>query len=125
MPPLDRSTYRPRGTTALLDAVGKTVDDVGHRPANMAEEKRFDKVIVAIFTDGAESSSNKYKLSQVKEKITHQKAVYKWDFIFLAANQDAFQEALKLGIDTKDAFNFEATETGGSKCIFEYERQCG
>lgn len=112
VPELNNSTYQPRGMTALLDAVGKTIDGVGKRLANMSEENRPDKVIVAILTDGAENSSSKYSLSQINKMVTLQKDVYNWEFIFLAANQDAFAEAAKLGIDQEDAVNFDATNQG-------------
>jgi uncharacterized protein YegL len=110
--PIDGNTYQPRGATALLDAIGKTIDSAGKRLANMSEDQRPEKVIFAILTDGEENSSGKYTLSQIKEMITRQKDIYKWEFIFLAANQDAFAEAMKLGIDHKDAFNFAPTGKG-------------
>ena len=112
VPVLDENTFRPRGATALLDAVGKTIDNTGKRLADMSEENRPDKVIVAILTDGQENSSTQYNRSKVKEMIQHQKEQYQWEFIFLAANQDAFAEAISLGINTKDTFNFQATSVG-------------
>ncbi len=113
--PIDDTVYIPRGSTALLDAIGRTIDSTGKRLANMPEENRPEKVIVAILTDGEENSSRQYELSQIKEKIGHQKEKYSWEFIFLAANQDAFAEAQKIGIDSKDAFNFSATGKGVRK----------
>ncbi|MBF0231452.1 MAG: hypothetical protein HQK65_00240 [Desulfamplus sp.] len=110
--PINDKIYMPRGSTALLDAIGKTIDSTGKRLANLPEENRPEKVIVSILTDGEENSSHHYNLSQIKEMITHQKKKYSWEFIFLAANQDAFDEAAKIGIDTKDAFNFAATGRG-------------
>jgi hypothetical protein len=109
---LGNATYQPRGATALLDAVGKTIESTGKRLANMPEENRPDKVIVAILTDGEENSSSEYSLSKIKKMITLQKDVYNWEFIFLAANQDAFDEAAKLGISQNDTFNFAATSVG-------------
>ena len=38
--PLDEKTYVPRGMTALLDAVGKTIVSVGERLSHTEEEKR-------------------------------------------------------------------------------------
>lgn len=110
--PINDKTYQPRGATALLDAVGKTIDSTGKRIAGISEDQRPEKIIVAILTDGEENSSGKYNLSQIKKMITHQKDTYKWKFIFLAANQDAFAEAVKLGIDAKDTVTFAATGDG-------------
>ncbi|MFW9872522.1 MAG: hypothetical protein ACFFG0_05415, partial [Candidatus Thorarchaeota archaeon] len=86
VPKLNESTFQPRGATALLDAVGKTIDSVGKRLSNMQENNRPEKVIVAILTDGEENSSKEYTLSKVREMITHQRDKYQWEFIFLAAN---------------------------------------
>ena len=110
--PIDENIFIPRGNTALLDAIGKTVDVTGRRLANMLEESRPEKVIVAILTDGKENSSTQYNLSKIKKMISHQKEKYSWEFIFLGANQDAFAEAAKIGIDAKDSFNFVATGQG-------------
>src|SRR4051812_12263982 len=57
VPPLDERSYVPRGQTALLDAVGRTIDDLGAHLARLPESHRPDKVIVAIFTDGLENAS--------------------------------------------------------------------
>lgn len=112
---IDDTVYVPRGATALLDAIGRTIDSTGKRLADMPEENRPEKVIVAILTDGEENSSRQYDLSKIKDMIGHQKEKYSWEFIFLAANQDAFAEAQKIGIDIKDTFNFSATGKGVRK----------
>lgn len=110
--PINKNTYNPCGVTALLDAVGKTIDSTGQRLAGIPEENRPENVIVAILTDGHENASRNYTLSQVREMINHQKETYSWEFIFLGANQDAFAEAAKMGIDREDSFNFHATKKG-------------
>jgi hypothetical protein len=112
VPILDEHTYIPRGTTALLDAIGRTVDDLGVRLARMPELERPGKVIVAILTDGLENASSDYSPSKVAEMIEHQKSRYGWEFIFLAANQDAIATAQALSIDAQDAISFTATGTG-------------
>ena len=112
VPDIDSKTYVPRGATALLDAIGKTIESVGKRLSGLAESLRPDKVIFVILTDGEENSSHEYSKAKIKEMITHQKDVYQWEFIFLAANQDAFAEGVKLGIDIKDTSNFAATGKG-------------
>ena len=112
VPGLNENTFLPRGMTALLDAVGKTIDNIGKRLANMPEKNRPQKVIVAILTDGQENSSREYKLEKIKEMITHQTEKYQWEFIFLGANQDAFEEAAKIGISLQNAVNYAATPIG-------------
>ena len=110
--PLNAETYIPRGTTALLDAVGRTMTDLGARLANIAEENRAAKVIVAILTDGMENASTDYSNEKIAEMIEHQRTKYGWEFIFLAANQDAIASAAKLSIRAQDAMNFTASPQG-------------
>jgi endonuclease III len=75
---LDGSSYRPRGTTPLLDAIGITIDSLGTRLDQMDENERPEKVIVAILTDGLENASEEYTLERVKEMVTHQQEKYIW-----------------------------------------------
>mgnify|MGYP000938688440 CR=1 FL=1 len=112
VPPLDADTYVPRGMTALLDAVGRTMDDLGARLAAMPEADRPAKVIVAILTDGQENASRDYTFAKVSAMIKHQQEKYSWEFIFLAANQDAIAAAGAISIQPKDAIAFQATPMG-------------
>jgi len=112
VPPLDGETYEPRGTTALLDAVGRTIDDVGRRLAGTPEPQRPDKVIVAILTDGLENASQDYTHRKVAKMIAHQREKYSWEFVFLAANQDAIATAARMSIDAADAIGFAGTAEG-------------
>lgn len=95
---LTDATYRTSGWTALRDAMGSVIDDVGSRLNAMPEYKRPAKVIIAVITDGEENDSREYAISQIREKITHQQNVYSWDFLFTGANQDAVLESAKFGI---------------------------
>lgn len=104
--------YFVRGTTALLDAVGKTILDVGHRLSKTADDKRPGKVIFVITTDGLENASREFSHAKVRELIKHQQEKYSWEFIFLGANMDAAQEAETIGICRDNAFNFEASTDG-------------
>jgi hypothetical protein len=112
VPPLDATTYVPRGMTALLDAVGRTIDDVGTRLAGTPEEQRPAKVICAILTDGQENASRDYTFAKVAAMIKHQQEKYSWEFLFLAANQDAIAAAGALSIQPKDAIAFQPTGQG-------------
>jgi uncharacterized protein with von Willebrand factor type A (vWA) domain len=104
--------YYVRGSTALLDALGKTILDVGYRLSQTEEEKRPAKVIFVITTDGEENASREFTYSKVKELIQHQQEKYNWEFIFMGANLDAAKEADSLGIQQENAYNFEASEKG-------------
>ena len=110
--PMTREEYSARGSTALLDAIGKTIDDVGVRLNDTPEEERPSKVIFVITTDGYENASRVYSKSKVKEMIEHQQSKYSWVFMFLGANMDAVGEAAGLGINTDFARTYTANEYG-------------
>jgi uncharacterized protein YegL len=116
--PLTRETFVPRGSTALFDAVGSTIDAVGRRLASTPEQERPDQVVVVILTDGEENSSKIYSQRDVYQRIKHQREVYSWEFLFLGANIDAEQVAESLAIARSKAFKFEA-EHGGSAIAYQ------
>ncbi len=93
-----RCALVPRGMTALLDAVGRSIAEAGDRLKRMPASDRPGLVVFVIVTDGQENSSHEFTKSQVKQMIEHQQTTYGWKFIFLGANQDAFAEAQGLGI---------------------------
>ena len=96
----------PRGSTALLDAVGRAILDTGSRLAKMQEEDRPGLVVFVIVTDGEENSRKEFAKDTIKEMITQQQDQYSWQFTFLGANQDAFAEAGGLGINAAGVANF-------------------
>ena len=113
--PLTDREYFARGSTALLDAVGRTINTVGARLATMPEEERPAHVVFVITTDGMENASCEYTAKQVREMVEHQQQKYSWQFVFLGANMDAVSEAGKLGISAKYAANFAPSRRGVSQ----------
>jgi hypothetical protein len=83
--PLDNESYVPRGSTALLDAIGRTIDELGARLASLPEQDRPMQVIVAILTDGLENSSQNYTWQKIADAIKQQSEQYRWTFLFLGA----------------------------------------
>lgn len=102
---------RPRGGTALLDAVGFAVTKTGEHLASVAEDQRPGDVIVLIATDGQENSSHEYGLPQVKEMIMRQQEQFGWTFVFIGANQDAFAAAGSMGIPMASTANYAGSAT--------------
>jgi len=102
----------PRGTTALLDAVGKTINLIRAHLIRCSQEDKPDKVLVAIITDGQENSSSEFKCEQIKDMIKEQSDKYDWMFTYLGANQDAFKEAGAMGINKDAVLNYSATGGG-------------
>ena len=96
----------PRGATALLDAVGRAINETGERIAKLDEANRPGLVVFVVMTDGLENSSREFSKSRIKEMIGHQQEKYGWQFTFLGADQDAFAEANAMGIDAAGAANF-------------------
>ena len=109
---LDHEKYYVRGMTALYDAVGKTILDVGHRLSVTAESERPEKVIFIITTDGYENASKEFTQRKVKEMITHQSEKYGWEFLFFGANIDSAAVADDIGVAPDMACNFEASGAG-------------
>lgn len=98
----------PRGMTALLDAVGHSINETGRRLAAMPQDQRPGLVVFAVMTDGLENASREFTRQQIKEMIEHQQTVYSWQFSFLGANQDAFTEAGAIGIDRAGTATYSA-----------------
>jgi len=94
---LTRETFVPRGSTALLDAIGKTINVLGAELAALPETQRPGKVYFVVMTDGQENASREFDRDQVFKMIQHQRDNYKWEFVFLGANQDAIQAGTSLG----------------------------
>jgi Mg-chelatase subunit ChlD len=122
----------PRGMTALLDAVGRAINETGERLAKMDENDRPGLVIFVVMTDGQENSSHEFTKDQIKQMITHQQDKYGWHFTFLGANQDAFAEAGALGIQAAGAANFSPLKvqaayavTGGKVSRMRAQRRAG
>lgn len=101
----------PRGMTALLDAVGSTINKVGQRLSAMPEPERPGLVVFVIITDGLENSSHEYTVSNIKEMIELQQNKYRWKFLFLGANQDAFQTSDSMGIAPHASANYDVENT--------------
>src|SRR5262249_53284967 len=102
-------TLEPRGNTALLDAVGRAIVETGERLRALPEEERPGLVVFVVVTDGQENSSKEYTKARVREMIEHQQNVYKWQFVYLGANQDAFAEAGGMGIKLAGAALYKET----------------
>lgn len=101
----------PRGMTALLDAIGKTIVAKGQQLASLPEAKRPGTVIIAILTDGGENSSREYTYDSVKKLIKTQQDQYNWIFVFLGANQDAVLTGSRMGIARGQTITYDTNAT--------------
>ena len=115
--PLTDETFVPRGSTALLDAIGRTIHDTGKRLAALPEESRPEKVLFVVLTDGYENASREFTSQQINDLITLQRDTYKWEFVFLGANQDAITTASSLGISAQNSMTYAANAVGVSSAM--------
>ncbi|MEO0605834.1 MAG: vWA domain-containing protein [Myxococcota bacterium] len=107
-------TLVPRGSTALLDAVGRAIGETGARLAALPEDQRPGLVAFVVATDGHENSSRELTKAQVREMIEHQQTVYQWQFTFLGAGADAFAEAGGMGIDRAGVARYAREKIGSA-----------
>lgn len=92
---LTEKEYWPRGTTALLDAIGKTITSF--------ERKIDGKALVVIMTDGYENASVEFSKKQIKEMIDN----HDWEFIYLGAEIDSYSEASQFGFSKSRIANYD------------------
>lgn len=103
------SDYVPSGCTAMLDAIGTTINEV------IRDQKydKIDKTVIVITTDGMENSSVEYDYKMIHELIEKVKKE-NYEIVFLGANIDSKMEAEKLGIEKNDAVDYISDELGTS-----------
>jgi hypothetical protein len=106
-------SYSPLGGTALLDAMGTTIEKVGKRLYETSEKDRPSKIIFVVITDGKDNSSRLFNLDKIKNMVKHQQYKYNWNFIFFGANIDAISEGNSLGIYNN--INYDPTPFGIQK----------
>lgn len=111
-PALTTETFVPRGSTALLDAIGRTINETGEFLNGLADSDKPSKVIFVVLTDGFENASHQFTSQKISEMIAHQRDAYQWEFVFLAANQDAITSAAHIGIGAANAMSYAANATG-------------
>lgn len=107
---ITNKVWIPRGTTALYDAIGKTINTVRANHAKLGNE-RPSKVLVCIVTDGQENASREYKLDDIKKLIKNCEED-NWNFIYLAANQNAFDVGTSFGVSAGNTYTYTASGQG-------------
>lgn len=109
---------QPRGGTALLDATGRFVTEVGERLSAMPEGERPGQVLCLIMTDGYENASSQWTWEAVKKLITQQREVYDWEFLFLGADIDAIEVSERMGMDRRYAMNYNKRDYEANRAAF-------
>lgn len=104
--------YYVRGSTALLDAIGRSIVKIRHIHQKLDEEAKPEKTLFFIITDGMENASKEFDYTHIKDYIELQKEKYGWEFIFMGANIDAIKTAKKFGVDSNRAVQYHSDEQG-------------
>lgn len=105
-------TVEPRGMTALFDAIGRFITEVGAGLAALPEDERPGEVTVLVMTDGLENASRQWTIDDVRALIAQQERDYSWDFVFLGANMDAVEVGVTLGFAPSKSLTYDADADG-------------
>jgi hypothetical protein len=113
--PLSLTTYGPRGSTALFDAVGMAVNNVGQYLSSLNEEQRPGHVIFVIITDGAENASNEFRIDKLKKMIKHQIEKYSWEFVYLGGGniESQVDQGVNMGIPITNVYGYYMNNVPG------------
>ena len=109
-----KATLEPRGLTALVDAIGRSVTDFGAKLAGMDEDQRPGTVIVVVVTDGMENASQEWTADKVKALVQEQTDKYDWKFTFLGANMDAVKTGAMYGFPKGSSLTWNTDKVGAA-----------
>lgn len=104
---LNQRTYRPGGSTALLDAIGRIISDF----ERSTELRPRDRVLLVVQTDGEENASREYKVEQIRKMITEREATGVWGAVFMGAGPDTWKQAGGMGFSTSTSYARTSEDT--------------
>ena len=110
--PMNESQYFTRGCSALLDAIGTTVNHISDIHRYARKEDIPEKTLFIITTDGLENSSREFSYDKIKKLLSKKQEKDGWEFLFLGANIDAIEVAGRMGISRDDACDYVCDEAG-------------
>ena len=108
VPPLD---LQPRGSTALLDAMGRLITSAGADLALLPDDQRPGTIIVAVMTDGYENASQEWTHPAIKALVEQQTKDYSWQFLYMGADQDAIEVGVSLGVSAAASVTYGRGKT--------------
>lgn len=117
VPPLTADTFCPRGGTPLLDATGRTIVNLENWLAKLPAAERPEKLLIVVVTDGQENSSREFTAARVKQLIAEKKEMNGWQFVYLSADLEAIDDAIRSGYARDSVMAFDKTEKG-TKAMF-------
>lgn len=93
--------YKLGGWTAMNDAIGMAITEIGKWLSDMPEEERPCKNMIVIMTDGEENASMEYSLDHVKSMIEEQTNKYSWEFVYMGTDITNTKDVDNLGISSR------------------------
>lgn len=108
---LTEKDYVASGCTALLDAIGTTINKISNKYELLEEKEKADKVLCIITTDGLENASKEFTYENIK-RLINKKKENNWEFIFLGANIDSVEVANSIGINKEFAVDYKCDKQG-------------
>jgi uncharacterized protein YegL len=121
--PFRNGDFVPRGSTALYDAMGSSMDKLGFRLAARQEKFRPENVVVAVMTDGEENASRRFTFGQIQERIEHQRSFYNWEFVFLASELRTLDISRQLGVAEDKSMRWDKSSHGVSTAFSSMSAQ--
>ncbi|MHC4857938.1 MAG: hypothetical protein ACYTBY_09170, partial [Planctomycetota bacterium] len=115
VPELTHETYVPRASTPLLDAMGRSINDIEKSLAELGEEERPSKVVVVVITDGQENSSREFRKDQIVKMVKEKTEKDDWQFVFLSADLSAFVDAGAMGVMDHKRMMFAKNAVGSQR----------
>lgn len=112
VPELTRTTFVPRASTPLLDAIGRGINDLEQKLAQMPEAVRPSRVVMVIITDGQENASREFRKDQIGKMIAEKQTKQDWQFVFLSADLNAINDAMAVGVRPMAAMAFDKDARG-------------
>ncbi|MBU9763545.1 VWA domain-containing protein [Mycobacterium sp. TNTM28] len=96
----------PRGSTALLDSMGKLITDTATQIDALPENEKPGTVVVAIMTDGHENASHEWGRPAIKALVEQQTNEHGWEFLYMGADQDAVEVGSQLGVKAEQSVTY-------------------
>jgi len=110
--PMTDEDYIVRGCTALMDAIGGAIHHISNIHKYIRPEDVPTQTLFIITTDGMENASCHYSSDVIKALIRQKQEQCGWEFLFLGANIDAVETAVRVGIHPNRAVNYHADSSG-------------
>jgi uncharacterized protein YegL len=95
--------HGPRGSTALYDAVGSTIQNTD------ANRHGAEKIIIVIVTDGHENSSREWNKDNLHTAIDSRLKAGNWTFTYLGTQPETWDDAATLSLAAGAAARYTPT----------------